>query len=729
LRQPRIAAAGNQVFRLEPSDVEQRMEDKPVSLNIAKKITLLGAFAAILIAAAYGLGNVYAAAGCACLALAAGAFAGRRIEAPLAVLSADFGELNKRNREFLYDIVAPWEKLGPLGVQAARFIRFNMQRREFYRGAVQSVGTPYFLCGPDSVITHASMSLAALLRRSDKDVVGRTVGWAFYGREGGGIADAVMRDKTPLSAEKEFTLWDGRTIYLMVYCACIRTVAGEVIGAVTSLIDLTASKAQQLEIEQSHVKMKSLGDDINELAQRVASASEELSATAEEQAKGAMRQKRQSETVATAMEEMTATVMEVAKNAASTSVAAEGANTAAESGSHQVDGAVSGINRVAESSAKLGQMLSTLDSQAAEIGRIIGVINDIADQTNLLALNAAIEAARAGEAGRGFAVVADEVRKLAEKTMAATKEVENSIRHIQDGSRQAVTSMRETETQVQASTESTGQAGAALSEIISRIQDMTGKVAQIATAAEEQSAAAEEINRSIEDIARVASEAEDEANQTAQATRDLAQLSLELLTLSQQFAGSDVDAAKLRSSAGEIKGVLPKLMQEYVRQEFGSDLFAAMQEAMGKPTFMPGSSYPDQVLRQMAEFVQEQTGKKVRDIFVGLGRFTVPQFHKMYRRYFKTQNLREFFLTMNDTHAQLTKDFPGIQPPKFTYEDKGDRLLMTYHSRRGYGEYFEGIIKGAAEFFKQPVTVRITPLDTATTRAEITFTGPRALSG
>jgi len=146
-----------------------------------------------------------------------------------------------------------------------------------------------------------------------------------------------------------------------------------------------------------------------------------------------------------------------------------------------------------------------------------------------------------------------------------------------------------------------------------------------------------------------------------------------------------------------------------------------MQETMGHPTFLPTQNYPDQVLRQMAEIVAAKTGKSQRDVFLNLGRYTIKGFHHLYPRYFKGDTLKKFYLTMNETHARLTKDMPGLMPPHFTYEDQGDRLIMTYHSRRGYSEYFEGILQGAADYFHEPVRIAVTSPDKTTARAEIQF--------
>jgi methyl-accepting chemotaxis protein len=685
-------------------------------------ITLIvGVVLAVCVVGSTLLGNMYVAGAIAVAGLIAAVVAGRRSNAPLRVLYEGLLRMNTDHRAFLLEDVQSWEGLGPLGRQASEALAFNMLRREYYRSAIIGVGTPFFICNKDGKITHASNALAEMLRKSHDAITGKTVSQAFYNKDGASLTEKALREEASQRIERDLTLWDGRVLACRFSIDCFRGVRGDLLGAVTCITDLSDLRAKQQELERSQADLRNLGGDINELAQRVASASEELSASSDEQARGAQQQKGQADAVATAMEEMTATVMEVAKNASTTSGAADSANEAAESGAVEVRQAVSGIKAVAESAGKLGQVLTALDGQAAEIGRIIGVINDIADQTNLLALNAAIEAARAGEAGRGFAVVADEVRKLAEKTMTATKEVENSIHQIQDGSRHAVDSMHETETRVGESTAATLKAGEALERIMERIHEVTGQVTQIATAAEEQSAAAEEINHNIEVIAHVAAESEEGASQTAQATRELAELAQSLLGLAGTFADRHAEDVNLRGSEGNMKGILPKLMQDFIHEQYGEAVFEAMQEEMGHPTFLPTQNYPDQVLRQMADFVSEKTAKPVAAIFQNLGRYTIKGFHRLYPGYFKANTLKEFYLTMNNTHARLTKDMPGLEPPRFTYEDLGDRLVMTYHSRRGYPEYYEGILRGAAEYFHEPAAITVSAGDSHTVRAEIVF--------
>ena len=223
------------------------------------------------------------------------------------------------------------------------------------------------------------------------------------------------------------------------------------------------------------------------------------------------------------MNEMNATVLEVARNAGSAAEASENMRHKAEEGAHIVSDVVRSIASLRDMSLTLKEDMSTLGQNAAAITQIMSVISDIADQTNLLALNAAIEAARAGEAGRGFAVVADEVRKLAEKTMASTSEVGNAINAIQKSTDKSIRQVEISVEGVNAATELAGRSGDALQEIVQMAESAADQVRAIAAASEQQSATSEEINRSIADINQVASQNAAAMEQAAQSVQAMAE--------------------------------------------------------------------------------------------------------------------------------------------------------------------------------------------------------------
>ena len=438
------------------------------------KIWCLGLLPVVFFGAAWFAGGNIVVAGAAALSVGA-----------VLVLVRLVGQTLERSGEAVFSVVEKADRVTAedyklLGDEKlADLLRTRQKSLDFYAGAVEAVATPTLIVNRTGIITHASEALVVLLKRKRNQILGKTIRQAFSDRQGtSATTERVMAECKAYEENADITLWDGRTVRLQLYINCIRA-AGEVVGAVCSYVDMTELQKERTKLTEQQNKTIALGTEISELAQRMASATEELSASADEQAKGAQQQKAQTDTVATAMEEMTATVLDVAENATETSRAAEEARMAASDGVSMVREAVKGIHNVSDSAQKLATVLSQLDAQAGEIGRIIGVINDIADQTNLLALNAAIEAARAGDAGRGFAVVADEVRKLAEKTMTATKEVEESIGTIQEQSQHAVSSMELTEKQVIESTEMSNKAGQSLEQIMDRIQDMVNRVSQI----------------------------------------------------------------------------------------------------------------------------------------------------------------------------------------------------------------------------------------------------------
>jgi PAS domain S-box-containing protein len=283
------------------------------------------------------------------------------------------------------------------------------------------------------------------------------------------------------------------------------------------------------------LNMKQIIEHVRESIHATASASTEISASTEEMAAGAQQQSVQSSEVAAAVEQMTKTILESSKN---TGTAAENAKKAGEiagEGGKAVENTVEGMNRIAEVVSSTSETVKQLGKSSSQIGEIIEVIDDIADQTNLLALNAAIEAARAGEQGRGFAVVADEVRKLAERTTKATKEIATMIKQIQKDTGEAVDSIEKGTTEVEKGKNLAKMSGETLEKIISASEKVVDEINQIASAGEEQSSTAEQISKSIEAMSKVTNESASGIQQVARATEDLSKLTDNLQNLISRF--------------------------------------------------------------------------------------------------------------------------------------------------------------------------------------------------
>ena len=267
--------------------------------------------------------------------------------------------------------------------------------------------------------------------------------------------------------------------------------------------------------------MLSAAQQLEEVVKVIASASNELEAHIGQANHLSSESALRLGDAATAMNEMNATVREVASNASSASGMSDQTRANAENGEKIVRQALDSIDRVHAVSQALKDDMGTLNEHAQAINRIMNVISDIADQTNLLALNAAIEAARAGEAGRGFAVVADEVRKLAEKTMASTNDVGNAIVAIQQSTAKSVSSVDNALEQVKTATEYANKSGEALREIVNNALSTADQVRAIATASEEQSATSEEINKSIVDVNERAEQTAHAMNAASSAVTDM----------------------------------------------------------------------------------------------------------------------------------------------------------------------------------------------------------------
>jgi methyl-accepting chemotaxis protein len=308
-------------------------------------------------------------------------------------------------------------------------------------------------------------------------------------------------------------------------------------GDLTMKIDANATdetgllKATQFTIEQ----LRSIVTEVKGAADNVASASTELSASSEQMSRTTKEQEARSGQIASATAEMSQTVMEVAKNANAISSAAAKSSDTARKGGEIVGKAVEEVKAIARTVSDSAQTMRSLGDISQKIGEIVGVIEDIADQTNLLALNAAIEAARAGEQGRGFAVVADEVRKLAERTAGATAEIGTMIGQVQKEVGKAVTSTEEATKQAGVGVDYAQTAGEALQNIVGSVDDLQSMINSIASATEEMTTTSDQISGDLQGIAASSSQMSASSGQVSTSSEELANLATNLQRTVQQF--------------------------------------------------------------------------------------------------------------------------------------------------------------------------------------------------
>ncbi len=380
---------------------------------------------------------------------------------------------------------------------------------QFSQNVLSSMPIPIAVFGSNNKLKYANREMMGLLEITKKmeDCIGETSGTFMYRQENFNTATCkAIASKQTGRLTLEYETHKGNHINVATIAQPLIDAHGDVTDVISVWQDITETVRQNKVIADSHQNMQNIAVELEQVATIASSASEQLSAQIELSENGAQDQADRVATTATALEEMNATVLEIARNAGTTSDSASNVRSEASAGSESMQECVKAMHEVKEESLKLQTEMGVLSEHAQAINEIMNVISDIADQTNLLALNAAIEAARAGEAGRGFAVVADEVRNLAEKTMTSTTDVGNAISAIQKSTADNTRLVVDAVEKIERVTEMVSGAGEALLGIVQLADTTADQVRAIATASEEQSATSEEITQSVDSINNIAKE-------------------------------------------------------------------------------------------------------------------------------------------------------------------------------------------------------------------------------
>ena len=402
----------------------------------------------------------------------------------------------------------------------------------FSKGVLRGMTAPLFICDRELNITSTNQHAIDLMGIAGTPLDYKGVAVSDF-VVNDPCCDKIIRDvmssrEQSTGNEAQLENFAGELLTLIFDAAPIYDLDGALLGVFVMITDMTEMRNQQRRVEEQNEKITHAAQSARAISEQVSSASEELAAQIRQSSEGAGEQQKLTGESASAMTQMNASVLEVARNASDAAELAANTQEKAAEGGDIVGKAVEKIHAVAQQAQSLKEEMNVLGTRADGIGQIITVIEDIADQTNLLALNAAIEAARAGEAGRGFAVVADEVRKLAEKTMSATREVVEYVGAIQTSTRQNVQATEIAVELVEDSTDLATRSGEALQAIMGMVESTADQVRAIATASEEQSAASEQINSSVTVINDISEQTAAAMVESTTAVESVAQLAQDL---------------------------------------------------------------------------------------------------------------------------------------------------------------------------------------------------------
>ncbi|MDD3310907.1 methyl-accepting chemotaxis protein [Pseudodesulfovibrio sp.] len=458
-------------------------------------------------------------------------FTSRQLLTPMNRLAALADEVSKGNFDvdFAYPVS---DAIGRTMASVKRMVSEMKNQLGFSRGVLDGVTIPCAVVDLENRLTHINKAATAILgkRKVPEKYLATSLNEVMYhDARRKTLSEVAMKKREQVEWEIELTRdIDGMTVTLHVVSTPIYDLDDALIGAITIWVDLTEERNQKKAVEAKNSLIEEAARDANAIARAVADSARGLADKIRSANQGALEQRDRAMEASTAMEQMNATVLEVAKSATATARMSGETSELARSGAEVVGRSVEMMRLVHERSEGLRAQMAELDAHAKGIGAIMGVITDIADQTNLLALNAAIEAARAGEAGRGFAVVADEVRKLAEKTMAATHEVGDYIQSIQKSAASNIKSSDEANQALKECRSMIEQSGESLTAIVAKADEAATQVQGIAASADEQSATSEQINEATETVNRIAGETADSMEESTKAIGDLNELAEEL---------------------------------------------------------------------------------------------------------------------------------------------------------------------------------------------------------